>query len=78
MKKNNRYTNTQERSPIRILSITSKILESSLYTNRNFTEKKILYIFQSGFRGKYSTDTCLIHLTNHIRVQKEKGKYTGW
>ncbi len=25
----------------------------------------------------YSTDTCLIHLTDHIRVQMAKGNYTG-
>ena len=28
---------------------------------------------QSGFRQKYSTDTCLIHLTDFIKFQMDKG-----
>ncbi len=40
-------------------------------------ENNILYEFQSGFRGMYSTETCLIHLMDHIRVQMAKGNYTG-
>lgn len=33
--------------------------------------------FQSGFRSSYSTDTCLIHLFDHIKSQTAKGLYTG-
>ena len=32
---------------------------------------------QSGFRGRFSTDTCLIHLLDHIRSNNAKGLYTG-
>ena len=32
---------------------------------------------QSGFRNSYSTDTCLIHLMDHIRNNSAKGLYTG-
>jgi hypothetical protein len=37
----------------------------------------MLYQFQSGFRGSYSTDTCLIHLQDHVRKQTASGLYTG-
>ena len=37
----------------------------------------MLYDLQSSFRGNYSTDTCLIHLTDHIKTQTFKGLYTG-
>ena len=37
----------------------------------------ILFEFQSGFRGKYSTDTCLVNLTDHIRSETAKGNVTG-
>ena len=36
----------------------------------------MLYEFQSGFRGNCSTDSCLIHLTDHIKCQnREKPIY---
>ena len=37
----------------------------------------IIYQFQSGFRGKYSTDTCLIHLLDCIKGNTANGLYTG-
>ena len=40
-------------------------------------ENNILYDYQSGFRNSFSTDTCLIHLTDYIQNQVSKGKYTG-
>ena len=41
------------------------------------TENNILYEFQSGFRRKYSTDTCLLYLQDYIRKQISNGLYTG-
>ena len=41
------------------------------------TTTNILYEFQSGFRGTYSTDTCLLYLQYHIRNQISNGLYTG-
>ena len=38
---------------------------------------KVLYEFQSGFRSKYSTDTCLIHLTDFIRRELSQGRFVG-
>jgi hypothetical protein len=37
----------------------------------------LLYTLQSGFRSKYSTDTCLIHLLDHLRLQADQGNMTG-
>ena len=37
----------------------------------------MLYDLQFGFRENYFTDTCLIHLTDHIKTQTSKGLYTG-
>jgi hypothetical protein len=35
-------------------------------------ENELLYEFQSGFRTSYSTDTCLIHLFDHIKSHTVK------
>ena len=40
-------------------------------------KNNMLYDLQCGFRENYSTDTCLIHLTDHIKTQTSKGCYTG-
>ena len=37
----------------------------------------LIYKLQSGFRDKYSTDTCLIYLTDYIRMQSDSHNYTG-
>ena len=65
--------------PVSILSIVSKILERSVHLQlSNFlSENNLLFEFQSGFRDKYSTDTCLIHLLDHIRENNSKGLFTG-
>ena len=65
--------------PVSILSIVSKILERSVHLQlSNFlSENNLLFEFQSGFRDKYSTDTCLIHLLDHIRDSNSKGLFTG-
>ena len=45
-------------------------LESYLANNN------LLYEFQSGFRSKFSTDTCLSYLTDLIKHETSKGWYT--
>ena len=37
----------------------------------------LLYELQSGFRSSFSTDSCLIQLSDFIRKQQDKGHYTG-
>ena len=65
--------------PVSVLSIISKVLERAVYNQLNnyFAENNLIYELQSGFRDKYSTDTCLIYLTDHIRFQTNSGNYTG-
>ena len=65
--------------PVSILSIVSKILERSVYKQivEFLQENKMLYHLQSGFRQKYSTDTCLIYLLDYLRTDNAKGLYTG-
>ena len=64
--------------PVSILSIVSKILERSISTQLNdfIKENNLLYEYQSGFRGSYSTDTGLIHLLDYIKGNNAKGLYT--
>ena len=38
-------------------------------------EKNIIYGNQSGFKKGFSTDTCLIHLTYHIKMQLSQGNF---
>jgi ribonuclease P/MRP protein subunit RPP40 len=40
-------------------------------------DNELLYEFQSGFRSSHSTDTSLIHLLDYIKIQQDKGNYTG-
>ena len=65
--------------PVSILCVASKILEKAVYSQLEtyLRENNILYGFQSGFRSRFSTDSCLIHLNDYIRSQMSKGNYTG-
>lgn len=65
--------------PVSILCIISKILEKAVYKQleTHLIDHNLLYQFQSGFRSSYSTDTCLIHLFDHIKKQTSKGLFTG-
>ena len=77
--KKNDKTDPGNYRPVSILNIVSKILERLVYNKlQNYlTEKQLLYEFQSGFRTSFSTDTCLLHLTDYIRLQTDQGNYTG-
>ena len=67
------------RSPVSTLSVVSKILEKAVHSQLvAFLDKNnILYDFQSGFRSRYSTDTCLIHLFDYSKCNTSKGLFTG-
>ena len=58
----------------------SKILEKTavyIQLESYLVENNIIYEYQSGFRSSFSTDTCLIHLLDHIKMENAKGLYTG-
>lgn len=65
--------------PVSVLSVPSKIYEKAVFMQLNDypTDNNLLYQFQSGFRGRYSTDTCLIYLQDYIRDRMSEGKFTG-
>ena len=37
----------------------------------------LIYQYQSGFRQNYSTNTCLVHLTDYIKSEISHGNYVG-
>ena len=65
--------------PVSVLSIVSKIMERVVYNQVEayLGENSLLYDLQSGFRPGYSTDSCLIYMTDYIRKEMDKGNYTG-
>ena len=65
--------------PVSVLSIISKIMEKVVYeqVSEYIQEKNILYDLQSGFRRSFSTDTCLIYLTDYIRKEIDSGNFCG-
>ena len=77
-KKNDR-TEVGNYRHVSILTIISKIFERVVYdqVESYLDQKKLLYQFQSGFRSRYSTDTCLIHLADFIKFQMDKGHFVG-
>ena len=64
---------------VSILSIISKVFEKVIYDQVEgyLSDNKLLYDFQSGFKRVFSTDTCLIHLSDFIRFQMDKGNLVG-
>ena len=77
--KKNDKTSVSNYRPVSILSIISKVYEKVVYDQIEsyFKDNKLLYTFQSGFRSGYSTDTCLILLTDFIRMEMDKGHLVG-
>lgn len=63
--------------PVSILCSISKIVERIIYEQIDsyLAEHNLLFDFQSGFRKAYSTDTCLLYLTDFIRKEVEQGNY---
>jgi len=40
-------------------------------------DNKVLSVFQSGFRKKYSTETAVVYLADHILEHMDKQQLTG-
>ena len=55
--------------PVSILSVMSKILERAVHVQLGeyLERRSILFQNQSGFCGGFSTDTCLIGLSDFIK-----------
>ena len=65
--------------PVSVLNVLSKILERAvcLQMNEYLEKRKILFENQSGFRGRYSTDTCLADLTDYVKGEMTDGRLVG-
>lgn len=65
--------------PVSLLNVLSKILERAVHDQmKSYLDKNnVLYENQSGFRGKFSTDSCLIGLTDYIKGEMGKGNLVG-
>ena len=65
--------------PVSILTIISKVFGRVVcdQVESYLDQKKLLYKFQSGFRSRYSTDTCLTHLTDFIKFKMDKVHFVG-
>ena len=75
-KKNNKMEAGNYR-PISILNMISKLFERIAYQQLNtyLQTHQLLYEHQSGFRSSYSTETCLISLTDFLKQEQDKGNY---
>ena len=65
--------------PVSILCVLSKVLERAVHSQLGeYLERRgLIFDHQSGFRGGYSTDSCLIGLTDYIRGEIGKGNLVG-
>ena len=72
-------TDPKNYRPISLLPLISKVIEKVIHdqTQSFLDENNILYDYQSGFRKKYSTESCLSYLTDKISKGFDSGLYTG-
>ena len=65
--------------PVSVLNVLSKLLERAAHSQLSeYLEKRgLLFENQSGFRSGYSTDSCLIGLTDFIKSEIGKGNMVG-
>lgn len=65
--------------PVSILPVLSKVFERIVFNQLNayLCINNILYKYQSGFRPSFSTDTALTFLSDKIKLNMDKGLYTG-
>ena len=65
--------------PISLLPLLSKLIQKTIHDHvQNYcNENNVFFSFQSGFRGKHSTDTCLTYLNDKILKVFDEGLLTG-
>ena len=65
--------------PVSVLSVLSKLLERAVHVQLTecLAKRDLLYKNQSGFRSSYSTDTCLVGLSDYIKGEMGKGNLVG-
>ena len=72
-------TDPKNYRPISLLPLLSKLIEKAIHiqTQEYLDKYGLLYKFQSGFRKKFSTDSCLVQLSDFIINGMDKGLHTG-
>ena len=77
--KKNSNTDVGNYRPVSVLNVISKVFERLVHDqlHQYMHDMNLLYEYQSGFRNSYSTDTCLMHLTDYIKLEMDKGNYVG-
>ena len=65
--------------PISVLPLVSKIMERAVQLQlvKFLAENNVLSKYQSGFRKKHSTETAIVHFTDHILENMDKKMMTG-
>ena len=64
---------------ISLLPLLSKLIEKAIHiqTQEYLDKHGLLYKFKSDFRKKFSTDSCLVQLSDFIINGMDKGLHTG-
>ena len=72
-------TDPKNYRPISLLPLVSKIIEKSInFQYEDFlNKKKLIYMYQSGFRTNHSTDLCLAQLVDFSATGMDKQMHTG-
>ena len=72
-------TDLKNYRPISLLHLVSKLIEKVIHDQtQSFLDKNdIIYRYQSGFRKRFSTDSCLSYLNNKPATGSEPVIYTG-
>ena len=65
--------------PISVLPLVSKIMERAVQLQlvKCLAENNVLSKYQSGFRKKHSTETAIVHFTDHFLENMDKKMMTG-
>ena len=65
--------------PVSILNVLSKVLERAVHARLSeyLSKRDLLFGNQSGFRSSFSTDTCLIGLSDFVRSEMGSGRLVG-
>ena len=69
---------TSNYRPISLLPLISKIFEKIVHDQMidHLAQYNILYKYQSSFRAKHSTDSCLLYLNDKILKSFDNGLFT--
>ena len=72
-------TDPRNYRPISLLPLVSKIIEKSIHFQIEdfLNKKKLIYMYQSGFRTNHSTDLCLAQLIDFVATGMDKQMHTG-